>query len=523
MNIIFKKKRFLLVIIFLLTGINNNFSKTSEEDSSDTGSEDLLEAHELNQELDNSEDESEEQIEDLELKDLNNGLDNKEQAELDKQERDRRDLIEILKLIGMTSDAELNTENSNEEKQNFYDNTNEKNPKIATINLKDLFQQNSCAQDNDIDNNKDNYISPYSNLKTEDLPILGSIFEDEIPYELLLAIERLKKNQLRQRKHGIIFYGPPGTGKTTAAELIGRYTNREILFTNGSSFITKYQGSGTEAVKKLFDYARWLNKPVLIIIDEIDSATQSKDNDYSMNKAEHANTMTQIIHQMNMIEDDPNIFVIGTTNHELSIEGAIRSRFDLIEIKSPDLESRKNIITNFLNKNKLRGENLSQSDQYVSNNTISDLAKYSKNWDSRNIIAALLNGVDGANFEIESQSKKSLPKRILEKINPVFNLKNKSHLEIYLYKAFEDQKNRTLGNDPVFSIKKFKAEFKKQFTPTLVNRTINRVLYPIEMVLYTVPGVLLSSVIYSKLGKRLPFMIDKLENNAYPITSCNCE
>ena len=50
---------------------------------------------------------------------------------------------------------------------------------------------------------------------------------------------------------GVLLYGPPGTGKTMLARAMAGESDVAFIPAVASSFVTKYQGSGPEAVRTL--------------------------------------------------------------------------------------------------------------------------------------------------------------------------------------------------------------------------------------------------------------------------------
>ncbi len=128
---------------------------------------------------------------------------------------------------------------------------------------------------------------------------------------------------------GLLLYGPPGRGKTRLAQEIAERTNRKLFAKSGGSFINSFQGSGSESVTELFNSAKAYKKPSIILIDEIDSIACRKNFDSSNNK-ESNNALDTLLFELDEVENNSNIFVIGATNHFNKLEEALVSRFRII-------------------------------------------------------------------------------------------------------------------------------------------------------------------------------------------------
>ena len=93
--------------------------------------------------------------------------------------------------------------------------------------------------------------------------------------ELMFFIDYLKNPKkfsaqgLKPPK-GVLLYGPPGTGKTMLAKAMAGESDVAFLPAVASGFVTKYQGSGPEAVRNLFRKARRY-APAIVFIDELDA------------------------------------------------------------------------------------------------------------------------------------------------------------------------------------------------------------------------------------------------------------
>lgn len=297
---------------------------------------------------------------------------------------------------------------------NLIENVNFQNfVKLINLAAKEISQRESKDQKNDLNNilpinfnnlnnkeseEKNDYRSPYFDIETDQLPNLEDFFNGSIPNQVLNLIDKLKspkKNNFKtDTKKGLILYGPPGTGKSTIAEIIARQSGREVLFIDGGSFKTEYQGSGARIVSELFAAAKAKNKPVVIIIDEIDGATSKLRKNFGT--SEDNQTMKKIISELNknLLSKDSSIYLICTTNYLENIESAILNRFTAIEVNAPDYNARLNILSNYLKTNDIIIEDNNNKNNYeVSQEFLKILATATVNWTGRDLQNLVNNAV----------------------------------------------------------------------------------------------------------------------------------
>ncbi len=155
--------------------------------------------------------------------------------------------------------------------------------------------------------------------------------------ELLKNPARFRERGLKELPLGLLLHGPSGTGKTLLAKLIASQTGRLMAHEYSSSFITSFQGSGVERIKRLFDEARKLNTPVILFIDEIDGLAN---NELKGSEGEATRAVHELHKQMGIAH--PHIFVIMATNNYDKIPASIIDRFanNTLFIGLPDFSAR---------------------------------------------------------------------------------------------------------------------------------------------------------------------------------------
>ena len=214
----------------------------------------------------------------------------------------------------------------------------------------------------EIRDNKINEEESFNIIKSEEIE---ETFEDiignkKIKEEMKQCIDYIKNKEKYERvgykiPKGIIINGPPGTGKTMIAKAMAKEAGIKYIYTTGSSFIEKYAGTGQKRVKEIFRYAR-KNSPCIIFIDEIDGIG-NKRNEEGEVSMEYISTINQLLTEMDGIEENKDIIVIGATNMIEIIDKSITrsGRIDkIINVREPDIEEREELFKLYMKKIKKR-------------------------------------------------------------------------------------------------------------------------------------------------------------------------
>lgn len=183
--------------------------------------------------------------------------------------------------------------------------------------------------------------------------------KDELQFfiEYLKNPKRFSAQGLKPPK-GVLLYGPPGTGKTMLAKAMAGESDVAFIPTVASSFVTKYQGSGPEAVRALFQKARRY-APSIIFIDEIDAIGRKRGQSISGHGEEMA--LNALLAEMDGFMVDPKrpVFVLAATNFEVEegrhgmgvIDPALSRRFDCkVLVDLPNEEEREAFLRMALSK-----------------------------------------------------------------------------------------------------------------------------------------------------------------------------
>ena len=229
--------------------------------------------------------------------------------------------------------------------------------KEITVRLRD-FSLKRATEADDADSVLDDVEKP--NVRFAD--VIGACDAKE---ELKFFIDYLKNPKkfsaqgLKPPK-GVLLYGPPGTGKTMLAKAMAGESDVAFIPAVASAFVTKYQGSGPEAVRELFKKARRY-APAILFIDEIDAVGRKRGESNTSHGEEMA--LNALLTEMDGFSVDPKspVFVLAATNFDVEegqggmgvIDPALARRFDRkILVDLPNAEEREQFVRLLLKKNK---------------------------------------------------------------------------------------------------------------------------------------------------------------------------
>ena len=122
---------------------------------------------------------------------------------------------------------------------------------------------------------------------------------------------------------GVLMYGPPGTGKTLLAKSIAGDAGVPFLEIAGPELVGMVVGSGSSKIKDLFKQATELDKPCIIFIDEIDAVGAKRDSDMSGTGKSAAQSLEQLLIELDGFNDRSQIILIGATNRVDNLDPAL--------------------------------------------------------------------------------------------------------------------------------------------------------------------------------------------------------
>ncbi|XP_011493943.1 PREDICTED: peroxisome assembly factor 2 [Ceratosolen solmsi marchali] len=149
----------------------------------------------------------------------------------------------------------------------------------------------------------------------------------DVKHEIIRRIKMSSLNISGLNKSGILLYGPPGTGKTLLAKAVATECQLHFLTVKGPELLNMYIGQSEKNIRKVFERARSA-APCIIFFDELDSLApkrSEKGNNTSMHRV-----VSQLLVELDGLEDVSRIFVIGATNRPDLIDPALLrpGRFD---------------------------------------------------------------------------------------------------------------------------------------------------------------------------------------------------
>lgn len=143
---------------------------------------------------------------------------------------------------------------------------------------------------------------------------------------------------------GILLHGLPGTGKTLIAKAVAKMTESNFISIKGPELLSKWVGESEKGVREIFRKAR-LAAPCIIFLDEIDALVPRRGGGSSDSHVTE-NVVSQILTEIDGLEELHNVLIIGATNRLDIVDPAILrpGRFDrIIEVPLPDAKGRINI------------------------------------------------------------------------------------------------------------------------------------------------------------------------------------
>ncbi len=186
------------------------------------------------------------------------------------------------------------------------------------------------------------------------------------------------RTNLIRPPRGILLTGLPGTGKTMLARALAGEANAAFMVRSGTSFISRWVGSGPENIRELFVRARKY-APTIVFIDEIDSFAGKRGGGFGTNKAEEE-TLNTLLTEMDgfWTGQRETVIVIAATNLPEELDPALLRRFDkVIEVELPDKEARsaymKRELADYLKNDKTLKNEIEFIATQTAGCTISDL------------------------------------------------------------------------------------------------------------------------------------------------------
>lgn len=145
---------------------------------------------------------------------------------------------------------------------------------------------------------------------------------------------------------GILLYGPPGTGKTLIAKAVATNSDANFISIKGPELLSKWVGESEKGIREVFRKARQAS-PCVVFFDELDSVAPRRSSSGSGDSHVGDRLVSQLLTEMDGLQDLKGVVVIGATNRPDIIDEALLrpGRFDrILEIPLPDNDSIEEIL-----------------------------------------------------------------------------------------------------------------------------------------------------------------------------------
>src|SRR6056297_190888 len=143
---------------------------------------------------------------------------------------------------------------------------------------------------------------------------------------------------------GVLLYGPPGTGKTLLAKAVANEAQSNFISVKGPELLNKFVGESEKGVREVFAKARE-NAPTVVFFDEIDSIAGERGGG-TTDSGVGERVVSQLLTELDGIEDMENVVVVATTNRPDLIDDALLrpGRLDRhVHVPIPDEDARRAI------------------------------------------------------------------------------------------------------------------------------------------------------------------------------------
>lgn len=156
---------------------------------------------------------------------------------------------------------------------------------------------------------------------------------------------------------GLLLTGPAGTGKTLLAKALAKQSKVPFYAVSGSEFVEMFVGVGASRVRDMFEIAKKA-APCVLFIDEIDAigGKRSQGSFGNGGSDEREQTLNQILVEMDGMDTQSNIILVGATNRPEILDPALLrpGRFDRqVMVSLPDVIGRETIVKTHLNLKKV--------------------------------------------------------------------------------------------------------------------------------------------------------------------------
>lgn len=214
--------------------------------------------------------------------------------------------------------------------------------RFGQVNVNELLTERESSDQEEIDSGVGEFYSP-EGFGWDDFGA-DEALKSELMQKIQLPLEHGDVyDSMGIEPDGILLYGPPGTGKTMIGRIAASEADSNFLHATGADIYGSLMGESEQNVQELFEVARE-NSPTLVFIDEIDQISQERG---SSNNGSTDRVVNQMLTELDGMEDNKGVRVVGTTNRVDQVDPALRRKGRLseeIEVPAPNYEGRKKIL-----------------------------------------------------------------------------------------------------------------------------------------------------------------------------------
>lgn len=144
----------------------------------------------------------------------------------------------------------------------------------------------------------------------------------------------------------VLLHGPPGTGKTMFAKQLSAHSGLDYAILTGGDVAPLGRDAVTE-IHKLFDWARYSRKGLLLFIDEADAFLRKRTTDTV--SEDLRNAFNAFLYRTG--EPSNDFMLVYASNAPQEFDWAINDRIDeIVEFKLPTDEERERMLAQYVNE-----------------------------------------------------------------------------------------------------------------------------------------------------------------------------